>query len=238
MSRKLRAEFYTETATEHQETAAVIQRANLARGLWPELALLFHVPNEAKRSRSVAARLKAEGMKSGVPDLILPVARGVYHGLAIEMKRAKGGKLSDNQSEWIQSLRREGWLAVVCEGQDVAWEVIEQYMTSGPFAQVIQVPAHIRLLEIVNELTYELKMLNIEYGKLNIEARETRAKGFATPGYNANTPEGALIREAYDRRDKVGTYRQEVKVRLCETLALAKKLFPEFPWELEVGMPA
>lgn len=131
MSRKLPAEFYTETATEHQETAAVIQRANLARGLWPELALLFHVPNEAKRSRSVAARLKAEGMKSGVPDLILPVARGVYHGLAIEMKRAKGGKLSDNQAEWVNALKLQGWQALVCCGQDEAWSAIEQYMSQG-----------------------------------------------------------------------------------------------------------
>jgi hypothetical protein len=238
MSRRLAPEFYRDTATEHQETAAVIQRANASLQAFPELALLFHVPNEAKRSKALAARLKAEGMKSGVPDLILPVARGVYHGLAIEMKRAKGGKLSENQAEWIQSLKRQGWLAVVCEGQDEAWRVLEEYVISGPFVQVIQDPTHIKLLEIVNELVYEVKMLTIEYSKLDVEARETRAKGFATPGYNANTPEGALIRAAYRRRDEVGSKRQEVRVRLRETLALAKKLFPEFPWELEAGQPA
>jgi hypothetical protein len=99
---------------------------------WPELAYLYHVPNEAKRSPATAAKLKKEGMLAGVPDLGLDVARGGYHGLRIEMKRVKGGKVSEAQEAFIAHLRAQGYRAVVCCGQDAARAEIEQYMSLAP----------------------------------------------------------------------------------------------------------
>lgn len=89
---------------------------------------VFAVPNGGSRDRREAARMTAQGVKPGVPDLFIPRAAGKYHGLFIEMKRERGGKLSMAQAEWISLLRREGYAACVCAGFDAARKVIEQYM--------------------------------------------------------------------------------------------------------------
>lgn len=94
----------------------------------PELQLCFHIANGGSRGKAEAARFKAEGVKAGVPDLFLPVARGPYHGLFIEMKRQKGGKVSDAQKAWISALTVQGYLAVVCYGWKDAAELIEDYL--------------------------------------------------------------------------------------------------------------
>lgn len=72
--------------------------------------------------------MTAQGVKPGVPDLFIPRAAGKYHGLFIEMKREKGGKLSIAQAEWIALLRKEGYAARVCAGFDAARQTIERYM--------------------------------------------------------------------------------------------------------------
>jgi len=107
--------------SEHDEQVAVIEYCDL-KG-YP----VFHIPNEAKRSPATAARLRAEGMRPGVPDLCIPVARGDYHSLYIEMK-ADGGKPSEEQSRWIWRLRDEGMCAYVCYGADNAIALIDRYM--------------------------------------------------------------------------------------------------------------
>lgn len=108
--------------SEHDETASVVEYCDL-KG-YP----VFHIPNEAKRSPAVAARLKAEGLRPGVPDLCIPVARGKYHSLYIEMK-APGGKPSAEQVEWIHRLRAQGMCAYCCIGASNAIALIELYMS-------------------------------------------------------------------------------------------------------------
>lgn len=93
----------------------------------PELRLLFHVPNGGRRDSREAARLKAQGVKPGVPDLFLPVARGGYHGLWIELKAGRG-KPSSNQCQWIGDLNEQGYRAVVCWGWEAASLEIVDYM--------------------------------------------------------------------------------------------------------------
>jgi hypothetical protein len=70
----------------------------------------------------------AEGLRSGVPDLCLPVARGGWHGLYIELKRQDGGRLTDAQRGWLEALSEEGYRAVLCRGFDEASEVILAYL--------------------------------------------------------------------------------------------------------------
>lgn len=60
----------------------------------PELASPFHVPNGSSKSKFQVVNFKWEGLKAGIPDLCLPVARRGYHALYIEMKRTAGGRLS------------------------------------------------------------------------------------------------------------------------------------------------
>lgn len=116
------------TPHESAEQAAVFQWAAYRTGVYPELDLLYHVPNGGSRNPIEAARLKAQGVKAGVPDLVLPVARGKHHGLYIELKRQKGGRLSDDQKKWLDELTEQGYLAVRCDGAEAAIKTIEDYL--------------------------------------------------------------------------------------------------------------
>ncbi len=117
--------------SEHAEQAALFRWAEFARARLPELALLYAVPNGGHRHKATAARLKAEGVKRGVPDLCLPVARGGAHGLYIELKTERG-KTTPEQLGWIRALRRQGYAAEVCHGWESARSMIEHYLTAGP----------------------------------------------------------------------------------------------------------
>ena len=115
------------TPSEHEEQAALFEWATLAQGQHPELAMLFAVPNGGQRHPAVAAQLKAEGVRAGVPDVFLLVARGRFHGLAIEMK-VKPNKPTEAQEEWIARLRNYGYSAVVCWSAQDAQSVIMAYL--------------------------------------------------------------------------------------------------------------
>ena len=112
---------------EHQDQKALMRWVAWNLKSYPELALLYAIPNGGQRNRIVAAKLKAEGVKAGVPDLNLAVARGGYHGLYIELKAEKG-KPSDNQKVWIAALRTLKYRVEVCHGWDKAKEVILNYL--------------------------------------------------------------------------------------------------------------
>lgn len=114
--------------TESQEQQLLFEWAALSAGRWPELALMYHIPNGGSRSKSEAGRFRAEGVKAGVPDICLPVARGGYHGLYIELKRVKGGRVSTAQQGWIAALRDQGYCACVCKGWDDAAHIIKAYL--------------------------------------------------------------------------------------------------------------
>lgn len=114
-------------ADETGEQQAVLEWAALQSGKWPELELLYHIPNEGKRSGAAGEALRRMGMKRGVPDLCLPVARRGYHGLYVEMKR-KGGRVSKEQGRWVEELKSQGYAAKVCFGFEEAVETIKWYM--------------------------------------------------------------------------------------------------------------
>ena len=111
--------------SQHQE--ALFRRALLQRRYYPELDLLFHIPNGGSRHPKEAANLKRQGVKAGVPDLLLPVARGKYHGLFIELKVGKN-KPTDKQEGWMNALSDEGYAVRVCYGWETAKETITQYL--------------------------------------------------------------------------------------------------------------
>lgn len=113
---------------EHDEQAFLITRAYYQRNIYPELQLMFAIPNGGLRNKGVAKKLKKEGVKSGVPDLMLPVARGGYHGLFIEMKRIKKSSTDDNQKLWHKNLTEQGYKVVVCKGEQQAWKDLIEYL--------------------------------------------------------------------------------------------------------------
>ena len=119
------------TASESAEQMAVMRWASYIANRDPRLKLLFHIPNGGSRHPAEAARFKAEGVRRGVPDLFLPVAVRPWHGLFIELKRKKGGRVSREQREWIDALREQGYFAQVAFGAEDAIDIIIKYLNSG-----------------------------------------------------------------------------------------------------------
>ena len=126
---------WEEAAYDHRTREHVSQR------IWanpvPKLERLFAVHNQGHGDQIRGARAKAEGVKAGVPDIMLPVAqRGIdvmpCNGLFIELKRPKAvkrqGIASDKQFEWLAYLNDEGYIAVVCYGWEHAATTIQNYM--------------------------------------------------------------------------------------------------------------
>lgn len=89
---------------------------------------LFAVPNGGRRDKITAAILKSEGVRAGVPDLMLALPVGQHPGLFIEMKAQKTGRLSEAQRSWVERLRAAGYRVEVCHGWDAAKAVIEDYL--------------------------------------------------------------------------------------------------------------
>lgn len=116
------------TPTEDQEQEALFRWAEYAQGAHPELAMLYAIPNGGKRPMSVAIQMKRTGTRKGVPDMALPVARGGAHGLYIELKRKKGGRVSPEQVAWMDALTRQGYRCAVCHGFEAARDVILSYL--------------------------------------------------------------------------------------------------------------
>lgn len=118
----------TEKLTERQQQQRVVKWAAEHEAEFPELKLLYHVPNEGKRGAITGRQLKLSGVKSGVPDLCLPVARHNFHGLYIEMK-TKGGRVSENQKQWMSDLSAQGYECQVCYSWTYAVEVLQTYLS-------------------------------------------------------------------------------------------------------------
>lgn len=116
--------------TEDAEQEQLFLWARYEEHAIPELRWMFAIPNGGLRSKVTAARMKATGTRPGVPDICLPVARGKFHGMYIEMKRQRGGVLSPDQKIWLNALARNGYLAIRCNGFEEARREIIKYLKS------------------------------------------------------------------------------------------------------------
>lgn len=113
---------------QHQAMVMKWSRQPEIRSVWPELALLYHIPNGGTRDAIEGRHLKQQGVKPGVPDLFLAAPSGKYHGLFIEMKTDKG-RASDAQRQWIERLKAVGYFAQVCHGWEAAVATLEWYLS-------------------------------------------------------------------------------------------------------------
>lgn len=118
---------YKSCIDEAEAQKALIEWCELMSGKYPCLDLIYHVPNEGKRTKTFAALLRALGLKKGVPDLHLPVARGKWHSLYIEMK-AEGGKPTIEQSQWLCKLTAQGNKCIIAWSFDFAKDAILAYL--------------------------------------------------------------------------------------------------------------
>ncbi len=110
---------------EHKEQTLVVRWFRLQYAKYN--GYLWAIPNGGLRHIRTAARLKDEGVMAGVADLFLMIPNGGWHGLFIEMK-AKGGRLTESQKDFIGRATLMGYQAQVCFGFDDAKKVIEDYL--------------------------------------------------------------------------------------------------------------
>ena len=118
------------TPTEHDEQVALFKWAAANEAKHPELALLHATPMGGHRHPAVGAMLKMEGCKAGYPDVSLPVARGRWHSIHIELKRADhSNRPTSEQLLWIEKLREYRNFVCVCYGAQDAINTIMSYLT-------------------------------------------------------------------------------------------------------------
>jgi hypothetical protein len=115
---------------EHLAQVAVFVWAALNQHRRPELEFMYAVPNGGHRHRAVAAKMKAEGQRRGVPDICLPVPRGGYHGFYLEMK-IKPNRLSLEQKRYLEFLKSQGYHTDVAWSSEEAIDKIEAYLEMG-----------------------------------------------------------------------------------------------------------
>lgn len=110
----------------------------LFKYLWgaKRLSLAYSTQNGVKiggaRKFGIITQMKKTGLKKGIPDVCIPYARGGFHALYIEMKRQKGGIISDDQQQIAECLRAEGNKVVFCKGFDDAKKAVDDYFSKQP----------------------------------------------------------------------------------------------------------
>lgn len=106
----------------------LFEQIKLASWLTKNNILHFAVPNGGKRHLIEAIKFKRSGVQSGVPDIVVPIATKRYHGLFLELKRRKGGRVSDTQLYWLAELRKQGYCAEIAYGADQAIQIVLDYL--------------------------------------------------------------------------------------------------------------
>ncbi len=112
---------------EHKMQVALFEHAALHLLPYPDLEWLHAVPNGGFRHKATAGRMKAEGVKNGIPDVFLPVPRGGYHGLYIELK-APDQLTRPDQNRCIRYLRGNGYYVQVFDDWYKAWQCVIDYL--------------------------------------------------------------------------------------------------------------
>jgi hypothetical protein len=114
---------------EHEQQVLFFDAVRWMVNKHPELCVACHIPNESKSSIRRRVKLKAAGLRKGMPDIFIPVVRDKYAGLFIEMK-VKPNRVSKEQAECLQQLNANGYLACVCWSGDEAIDVLKQYLAN------------------------------------------------------------------------------------------------------------
>ena len=137
---------------EHNIQVAVITTCRKLELKYPELRCLLAIPNGGARHITVARKLKAEGVRPGVPDLFLPLPiRGYCAGMWIEMK-SPDGKVSANQKDFMELMQWAGFKAIVCYSAQDAVDAIIAYMERYRTAKTTK--------ELSNDLVFLRKQSN------------------------------------------------------------------------------
>ena len=104
------------------------EQEQLTKVLRRQGVVFFAVPNGGRRNAREAVGLRRQGVQAGIPDLVLPGPDARWRCLAIELKRQKGGSVSEEQEAWHRVLRACGWRILVAYG---AADAVAQLLALG-----------------------------------------------------------------------------------------------------------
>jgi hypothetical protein len=113
---------------EYEEQVIIFEWASMMSIQRPELKLLHASLNGVRLTIGQATKAKRAGMKKGYPDIFLPVKRGIYSGLYIELKKVGGKKPGPEQEKWLEALSEQGFDTYCCKGSKAAIATIESYL--------------------------------------------------------------------------------------------------------------
>jgi hypothetical protein len=114
--------------SEHHEQCRFFNYVNYLSSLDQDVVeLIYAVPNGGSRNPQEAIRLKAEGVRSGIPDVNIDIPSPEYHGMRIEFKRKVGGVTSPAQKRKHRLLRQAGYHVVTCYSAEEAITELENY---------------------------------------------------------------------------------------------------------------
>ena len=112
---------------EHQTQKEYFKILSLNENAFPELAFIMAIPNGGKRHIAVAMKMKAEGVKRGVPDIMIPIPTKLFHGCFLETKTEKG-VMSKEQKAYRLFLIEQGYEHIICRSVSELVSATENYL--------------------------------------------------------------------------------------------------------------
>ena len=118
-----------QTPLEEKEQEAVFHWIRSNQIKYPKLQLAYGTLNGVRLAPKLRKKMYLQGNRKGVPDICLPaMGKNLESGLYIELKRTKGGSVSKAQKEYIELLKNQGFIAIVCKGHIEAIKTIKEYL--------------------------------------------------------------------------------------------------------------
>jgi len=115
--------------SEHMEQVKLFAWIKSKVQKYPKMEFIFAVPNGGMRSKAIGAKLKAEGVKSGVSDICVPIPIAPYHGAWIEMKSCNPkAKASTEQKTFAKAMLKNGYQVYLCRGAENAIQSLSDYL--------------------------------------------------------------------------------------------------------------
>lgn len=117
--------------TEHDSQSALFSMIRSRENQYPELRMIFAVPNGGQRHPAVARKLHDEGVRAGVPDILVCIPAHGYNGLTIEMKYGKN-RMTAEQQQYFAWFTAFGWLTLCYYDWQDAMKSIVWYLDLDP----------------------------------------------------------------------------------------------------------